>query len=134
MDGNIKGKIVDYLLEKVEPVYIILFGSQAKGDVHESSDVDLAFFSYKDFSSYERFIVAQELADIIGFEVDLIDLKDVSTVMKAQIFHTGEVIYCANETLRQEHHMYAYSFYAKLNEERQVIIDRIKESGTIYGE
>ena len=54
---------------------MILFGSFAKGTVHEKSDIDLAYFSAKQLSSYERFILTNELAYICGREVDLVDIK-----------------------------------------------------------
>ncbi len=80
------------------------------------------------------FMFAQQLADIIGIEVELVDLKEASTVFATQIFSTGEVIYSKNENLRMELHMRTYSMYAKLNEERQPIIDKNIETGSVYGE
>ncbi|TFB22953.1 nucleotidyltransferase domain-containing protein [Filobacillus milosensis] len=125
---------IKYLKDKINPEYIILFGSQKEGLTHPKSDIDLAYYSIMKITPYELFLIAQELADLIGYDVDLIDLSEATTVMKAQIFYTGEVIFCNNEKVRQEHHMYSYRMYAKLNEEREVILDRIKESGSVYGE
>ena len=76
---------------------------------------------------------AKQLADIIGIEVDLVNLREASTVFATQIYSTGEVIYCKNANLRMELHMRTYSMYARLNEERQPIIDKIIETGSVYG-
>lgn len=77
---------------------------------------------------------AQELANLISIKVDLVDLKEASTVFATQIFSTGEVIYSKNENLRMELHMRIYSMYARVNEERQPITDRIMETGSVFGE
>lgn len=135
MHDEIFHKVREFSIEKLKPDFIIIFGSYAKGITHNESDIDVAFYREdKVFSAYELFIIAQQLADIIGIEVDLVDLKEASTVFATQIFSTGEVIYSKNENLRMELHMRTYSMYAKLNEERQPIIDKIIETGSVYGE
>ena len=127
--------IQEFLVGKINPDFIIVFGSYATGTTHTESDIDIAFFrTGESFTSYELFMFAQELADIIKIEVDLIDLKEASTVFATQIFSTGTVIFSQNENLRMELHMRTYSMYARLNEERQPIIDKIIETGSVYGE
>ena len=135
MHGEIFQQVREFINEKLNPDFIIIFGSYAKGIIHSESDIDVAYYrANKTFSSYELFMFAQELADLIGIEVDLVDLKEASTVFATQIFSTGEVIYSQNENLRMELHMRTYSMYARLNEERQPIIDKIIETGSVYGE
>ena len=72
--------IKEFLIKKRSPVFIIIFGSAAKYMLREDSDIDIAFFSDKTHSEYEMFIVGQELATILGRDVDLIDIKKASTV------------------------------------------------------
>ncbi|WP_186669021.1 nucleotidyltransferase domain-containing protein [Sporosarcina sp. BP05] len=135
MHVEIFHKVREFSIEKLNPDFIIIFGSYAKGTTHSESDIDVAFYREdKVFSAYELFMFAQQLADIIDIEVDLVDLKEASTIFATQIFSTGEVIYSKNENLRMELHMRTYSMYAKLNEERQPIIDKIIETGSVYGE
>ncbi|WP_203245919.1 type VII toxin-antitoxin system MntA family adenylyltransferase antitoxin [Sporosarcina beigongshangi] len=123
-----------FITEHLDPAFIIVFGSYAKGTTHSESDIDIAFYREdKSFSAYELFMFAQQLADIIDIEVDLVDLKEASTVFAAQIFSTGEVIYSKNDNLRMELHMRTYSMYARLNEERQPIIDKFIETGSVFG-
>lgn len=124
----------EFIVKNLNPAFIIVFGSYASGLTHGDSDIDIAFYCEEDtFTSYEVFMFAQELADILKIEVDLIDLKEASTVFATQIFSTGTVIYSKNENLRMELHMRTYSMYARLNEERQPIIDKIIETGSVYG-
>ncbi|OLN22131.1 DNA polymerase subunit beta [Domibacillus antri] len=125
--------IQNFLVKKINPSFIIVFGSYAKGATHKESDIDVAFYS-KDQSpaAYEVFMLAQELADILHIQVDLVNLREASTVFQAQIFSTGTVIYCTDETLRMSVQMTALSMYTKLNEDRMPILNNIDESGSIY--
>lgn len=127
--------IRDTLIKKVNPVFIIVFGSYAKNSTHKNSDIDIAYYSEdQTLSTYEIFQLAQELADILKIEVDLINIRTASTVFKAQIYTTGTIIYSTNDILIKNLQMTALSMYAKLNEERENILKKIGESGTIYEE
>lgn len=126
-------QIQDFLVNKLNPAFIIVFGSYAKNSTHKDSDIDVAFFSEeRSLTTYEIFQLAQELADILKIEVDLIDLRTASTVLQAQIYTTGTIIYSANDLLLRNLQMTALSMYAKLNEEREIILKKINESGSIY--
>lgn len=125
--------ITDVLTEKLSPFLIILFGSTVKGNVRQSSDIDIAFLSDEKVSDqYELFMIAQELASKLQQEVDLIDLSQASTVFQAQVVSTGKIIYCTDENKRAQFEMKTLKMYAKLNEERSPILKKIEESGTIY--
>ncbi len=133
MDPKVEKKIRDFLLSKLNPSYLIVFGSYAKNTMHQNSDLDIAFYNQETtFSPYEIFLIAQELADILKMDVDLVDLRSASTVFKVQIYTTGIVIFAKDEILLKNQQMTALSMYAKLNEEREVILTKIQESGAIY--
>lgn len=134
IDNKYLEQINKFLIEKLEPFIIYIFGSSVKGAFREDSDVDIAFFSNRDFSEYEIFMMAQELADILKRDVDLINLKNASTVFKAQIIGNGEVIYCKDDIRRMYFEMRAFKEYAFLNEEREIILENIKKRGNVYGE
>lgn len=71
--------ITDVLIEKLSPFLIILFGSTVKGNVRQSSDIDIAYLSDDKVSDqYEIFVIAQELASKLQRDVDLIDLSQAS--------------------------------------------------------
>lgn len=126
--------IKEFLSEKINPFLIYIFGSYAKGTSHKDSDVDVAFLNDEEFSEYDVFMIAQELASLLNKEIDLVDLKKSSTVFKAQIVGTGKIIYCNNDTRRMNFEMRAFKEYALLNEERAVILENIKKRGNVYGE
>ncbi len=125
--------IVETLKDAVSPSVIYLFGSAATGHIRYDSDIDVAFLSdERSLDHYERFMLAQQLAERLQRDVDLIDLKQASTVFQAQIVHSGKVIYCANEQKRAEYEWRVLKMYAKLNEERAEILRNIVESGSVY--
>lgn len=125
---------IEIIKEKCEPFVIYIFGSVARNEMKQDSDVDIAFLTYKEISAYETFMIAQELADILKREVDLVNLMESSTVFKAQVVGTSKVIFCIDEYRRMNFEMRALKEYAFLNEEREPILKRIKEEGTVYGE
>jgi len=126
-------KAVDYLVPETEPHFIILFGSAVRpSGFRQDSDIDIAFFSDRKFTPYEIFMMSQKLAEMLGQDVDLVDLKSASTVFAAQIIGTGKVIYENNKEIRQRFQMRTLKEYAILNEERQCIMDKIKERGYVY--
>ena len=55
-----------------------------------------------------------------------------STVFKAQIYTTGIVIYTNDDILLKKQKMTTLSMYARLNEERKAILEKIDERGSIY--
>jgi predicted nucleotidyltransferase len=122
-------------IKKSVPSLIALyrFGSHAKGAARLDSDMDLALLARDPIPNIRRFELAQELAAQIHRDVDLVDLRTVSTVMRMQVVSTGECLDASNEPARREFEMYAYSDYTRLNEERREILKKIRESGLVYG-
>ena len=125
-------KIATLLREQAGAYIVVLFGSYAKGQVRLDSDIDIAFAGDTAITEYELFLLAQELAAMLGREVDLLDLDRLSTVMKAQIVVTGKVIFCADEVKRQYLFMRALRDYANLSEDRAVVLESIAKRGTVY--
>jgi len=133
LDENKIKKIIDYSLRKIKPYLIYLFGSAANGNLNDNSDIDIAFLSDEQLTDYEVYIMAQELADILQREIDLINLKKSSTVFKVQVIGTGKKIYCTDENRRMYFEMHSFKEYALLNEEREIIMENIKKRGSVYG-
>lgn len=130
---DIQQLLVDKINAQLDADFIILFGSFAKGTVREDSDIDVAYFSSKQLSSYERFQLAGELAGLAGREVDLVDIKQIDTVFTMQIFEQGTPIYIWDENEFTRQKMRAYSMYATLSEQRARVIEAIKERGSVFG-
>ena len=65
--------------------------------------------------------------------VDLVDLLRVSTVMRMQILESAVLLFERDTSARQRFETAACSAYARLNEERRVILEQIRKEGTVYG-
>ena len=124
---------IQILKEEFNPIVIYLFGSAARNELRKDSDIDIAILTDNDIDPYECFMKAQELADVFKRDVDLINLNTSSTVFKAQVVGNGKKVYCSDETKRMYFEMRALKSYAILNEEREVILKKIKERGSVYG-
>ena len=53
--------------------------------------------------------------------------------MRMQVLSTGSCLDAPDEPAHREFEMYAYSDYARLNEERREILKSISASGLVYG-
>lgn len=129
-----KQKIIDYLCSVFSPDVIILFGSFAKGTARSDSDIDLAILTDHPGTPYELFIAAQKLAEELGRDVDLLDLKAASTVLKAQVIGHGSILFCSDENKRQWFFTRSFSEYVQLNEDRAPVLKKIRKDGRIYGD
>ena len=132
MDRKIEEQVITFLKEKLDPYLIVVFGSMAKGTDRVDSDLDIAYLSDQNTEKYDRFMAGQELAALIDKDVDLVDLNQASTVFAAQIIQSGKAIFCKDDKRRMEFEMKTLKMYAKLNEEREIVMKRIEESGSIY--
>lgn len=116
----------------VEAIY--LFGSRAKGNFRADSDLDIAVLCLHAVSGETRWNLSQSLAIALKTEVDVIDLKQASTVMQWQIISTGKRIFTNNVTQSAFFETYIFSDYIRLNEQRQGILNDIQQRGYVYGD
>ena len=124
---------IDHLQRSVRGLIAIYhFGSHATGQARPESDVDLAILAREPLTDTGRFALAQELAVMLHRDVDLVDLRAASGVMRMQVLSSGTCLVDRDPVTRQEFEMYAYADYARLNEERHEIIKGIRQRGTVY--
>lgn len=116
-----------------EVVAIYRFGSSADGTAGRESDVDLAVLTTLPLDAAARFDLQERLAVALRRPVDLVDLRSVSPVMAIQVIARGVLLYDANAATRGAFEDRVFGAYARLNEERRGILDRIAVEGTVYG-
>lgn len=83
--------IVEHLREQVPGLMAVYaFGSRAKGTARADSDLDLAVLGEGRLDPVALWSVAGTLANQMGTDVDLLDLRAATTVMQYQVITTGQ--------------------------------------------
>ena len=108
------------------------FGSSVAGPFRSDSDVDLALLPPGPMSALARFDLQERVAAGAGRDVDLVDLRRASTVMRMQVVSRGVLIHEADSLERRRFEDYVFSSYARLNEERRAILERVRQEGAVY--
>lgn len=65
------------LLVKYNAEYALLFGSYARGDQTEDSDIDVVVFGGANFKKYNIFAFAEDLRQITGKDVDAFEVCEI---------------------------------------------------------
>jgi predicted nucleotidyltransferase len=114
-------------------VAVYRFGSTAQGTATSASDADIAILTRARIAPEQRFDAQEALAAEIGRDVDLVDLTCASPVMAIQVITRGELLYDDDTDARGRFEDRTFGAYARLNEERRGILERVRSEGTVYG-
>ena len=120
---------VKEILPSVIGVY--LFGSQTRGETHSKSDLDLGILNLAPISGDEGFTLKSRLANALGCDIDIVDMRTADTVTNAQILETERLIFVGDHALLDRFEGIAMAKYAQLNLERREILDDIERSGRV---
>lgn len=114
---------------------VYLFGSVATDSQHAESDLDLAILLPADSAiekyEFQRSTLQTQLESYYG-KVDLINLRQVSTVFQHEIVQTGKVLFVAEsfgQVALEKFELTVLARYRKLNEERAEIVKEGLASG-----
>lgn len=136
MQAEQQARVIDILVRvfpDVQAVY--LFGSFGTADVTVSSDVDIAILlppdQAKSLTARILFDVRCALEESLHRDVDLVNLRVANTVFRNEVVKDVRRIYCADPYAADVFEMLTMSFYQKLNEEREGILEEIAASGRI---
>jgi len=111
---------------------IYAFGSRIRGEADRDSDLDLAVLVEGYADPLLLWNLANDLADITGCPVDLLDLRAASTVMQSQIITRGECWWQKDSSLGV-FEAAVLSEKTELDTARARLLDDIHTQGTIYG-
>ena len=111
---------------------IYAFGSRITGSERPDSDLDMAVLVAGLADPLLLFELAGELADITNCPVDLLDLRQASTVMQYQILMTGER-WWAKDVQAGLFEAAILSEKTALDTARAGVLSDIQRTGTIYG-
>jgi predicted nucleotidyltransferase len=120
--------ITEFLKDQIPGlIAIYIFGSMADNSATPESDIDIAFLTFRKISAVEKWKIQEELASKLNQDVDLIDLKDATTILQTEVVEKGILIYSGDSYQVNHFEMITYSMYADLNESRQDILNDYKE-------
>lgn len=126
--------LVSTLTSRIPGVMAVyLFGSAARGDGGPEADIDLAVLARTPLDPVLRWKLQEDLAALVHRNLDLVDLRQASTVMRVQVLRDGEILLDAQPSARAAFETAALSAYAHLNEERREILNDVAARGRIYG-
>lgn len=115
---------------------VYLFGSYGREHEWPEGDVDIAVLlppeKAKNAGSLSISDLQFELETLLKKEVDLINLRLVSTVFQKEIIVANRRIFCADNKAAGMFEMLVISDYQKLNEERAGIIEDALKTGRFY--
>lgn len=92
----------------------------------------MGIYTNQKIDAYDLFIIGNQLSFEVKRDVEIENLKEVDTVFAAQIVGNKEELYCEYKILSANYDIRAFKDYAKLNEERKIILDAIEKDGRIY--
>ena len=106
---------------------LVLFGSQATGQTHPKSDVDIGYLADRTIDYRENYDISIKLARIFNNpEVELVNLKNVSPEFKKQVADQGVVLYADNPSIFDLFKIYSFKMYVENKPIRELRRESIK--------
>ncbi len=124
--------IIENLLQQIPGLLsIYLFGSQAKGEADDSSDIDLAVYHSGSLDPVTLWEVSSEMANQLNRDIDLVDFNQASTVFQHQILSAEQRLWCKSSQV-DSYEATIFNMKTQLDEWRADILQDIKETGRVY--
>ncbi|MBF0135092.1 MAG: nucleotidyltransferase domain-containing protein [Magnetococcus sp. DMHC-1] len=111
---------------------IYLFGSHAADKAGPESDLDLAILLADKIDPVGLWTLADELVDMAGCPVDLVDLRTATTVLQYQIMMTGRRLWTRDHRAPL-YESFILSEKTALDEARAPLLEIIRQEGSIHG-
>lgn len=134
---NATARIVETILDNYPDTQAVyLFGTFGTPDERPDSDADFGILlphkSAQEAGSLAMSDLRFDLERLLGKDVDLINLRLASTVLRKEVIAADRRPFTADEYAAGEFEMLTLSFYQKLNEERVEIIADMMKDGRFY--
>jgi predicted nucleotidyltransferase len=113
---------------------IWLFGSNASGTDSVASDIDMAILFPERVDKIKLWQCAELIASRVNKDIDLIDLSEASTVLRAQVMQDGKRVYCADKSKCDIFETEALTDYLRFNDERKELLADIKARGKVLSD
>jgi predicted nucleotidyltransferase len=112
---------------------IYVYGSFARGDDTYRSDIDLALLLPPDEQIGDLLGLLSDVSARVHREVDLVDLRRSSDVLRREVLADGLQIYVARPDEVLEWEGTALSRYQRYREEVRDLLDDFRKTGIGYG-
>ncbi|MBM4253752.1 MAG: nucleotidyltransferase domain-containing protein [Deltaproteobacteria bacterium] len=129
-----RSKIVTTILGiagDVEAIY--LYGSMARGEGRDDSDIDIAIMRLAPIDASLALELRTELGAALSRDIDLLDLRRTPTEMAFQAVTDGILLHGESDPAVALYENSIMSMYAALQLERREIIADIVARGSVYG-
>ncbi len=135
--NNFQDRIIDYLLEKGDDVHsIYLFGSRAdQSNFTDDSDWDIALLSghHAGFKSLDIWELQLGISAELDIKVDLVDFRNVSTLLQFEILKSGVLLWSQNENAAREVEAQLLGEYQDFHASQRAIMSSIHQRRKVYG-
>jgi uncharacterized protein len=113
---------------------IYVYGSFARGDDSSASDVDLALLLPAEERIVDLLGVVSDVASRVHREVDLVDLRKVSDVLRREVLAEGRILYLSRPDEVLEWEGTAITRYQHYREEIRDLLRDFARTGIGYGQ
>lgn len=118
---------MDRLIEAYGIRLIYIFGSYAKGNNNEKSDIDIAVLLNNDYNPMDKLELIGELTSVLRREdIDLVILNSANPVLRHQVIKYGKLIYMENEDVKVDFEVKVLKEYMDMEPFRKVQMAGIK--------
>lgn len=131
MDPCMVAQAVEEIFPEALGVWI--YGSFADGTARKDSDIDIAILPERRLLvDWDYFGRIGELISRLHRDVDLVDLRAVSPLLRYEVFTHGRRIAARDPLACDRFETTAISAYQRLNVERRDLLAAIRERGSVY--
>ncbi|MEG0307544.1 MAG: nucleotidyltransferase domain-containing protein [Clostridium sp.] len=138
---ELESKVEEFLIwvdKEYKVKFAYLFGSQARGEANDDSDIDIGIYFYNKYDSLNEAIVRGTIMEMgkefFHKDVDIVSLRNSTLLMKYQVIKDGIVVFDKDERAEFESlslRMYFdFKYYTDIYD--NAMIDSIK-NGDYFG-
>jgi uncharacterized protein len=114
-----------------EALGVWVYGSFPQGRARRGSDLDIAILPDRPIDRWERFERAQDVAARLHRDVDLINLREVSPVLRFEVVSRGIRVGARDGYAADVFETAAIKMFQRLNESQREHLTAIKASGSV---